>query len=269
LHAWRASMTDFGEVTLWQGDCLERMRDIPEGTVDAIVTSPPYNQLGKRQPAKGSGIMQGNRWLSKVAAKGYVDDMQEADYLAWLASVADALARVARPGASFFFNHKVRWREGAMLHPIDYVRAWPGWTLKQEIIWDQAGAIAFNCGLFAPTDERIYWLVKPGAAPTWNPGAAGMLSVWRVDRNRHIKGSIVGHPCPYPVEIPKRCIEATTKPGDTVLDPFAGSGTTLVACMKTGRKCIGIELDPKYIPIIERRVKSAETPLFQGLDVDS
>jgi DNA modification methylase len=59
-----------------------------------------------------------------------------------------------------------------------------------------------------------------------------------------------------------------TKPGDTILDPYAGSGSTIVACMKTGRRCIGIEIDPDYLPIIERRVKAAETPLFQGFGVD-
>jgi len=250
------------EIRLIHGDCLEVMATLDEGSVDLIVTSPPYNQLGKRSPATGTGILSGNAWVSKVASRGYADDMGEEDYRSWLGSVASGMLRVLRPGGSLFFNHKIRYRDKQMIHPLDYVRDWPGWTLRQEIVWDQAAAIAFNCGLFAPTDERIYWLVKPGADYEMNDGAAGMLSVWRVDRNRHIKGSVKGHPCPFPVEIPARCIKALTKPGDLVLDPFAGSGSTLVACVKAGRRGIGIEIDPKYIPVAERRIDAARTPLF-------
>lgn len=254
------------DVRIIHGDCLTALTAIEKGAIDCVVTSPPYNQLGKRVPSSGSGLMKGNLWVAKVASNGYADDLSEPDYRIWLADVARRLARVVRPGGSFFFNHKVRFRDSEMLHPIDYVREWEGWTLKQEIVWDVAGAIAFNAGIFAPVEERIYWLVRDGAKNGWNPGAARMLSLWRIDRNRHIKGSVKDHPCPFPVELPKRCIEAVTQPGETVLDPFAGSGTTGVACLKTGRKGILIEENEQYIPVIERRIRDAETPLFQGVN---
>jgi site-specific DNA-methyltransferase (adenine-specific) len=253
------------EIRVIHGDCLDVLPTLEPGSVDCVVTSPPYNQLGGRVPMKSSGLMANNRWVAKVNAKGYADDMSEPDYRSWLASVADALGRAVRPGGSLFFNHKIRYRDGEMFHPIDYVREWEGWDFRQEIIWDVAAAIAFNCGLFAPVEERVYWLVKAGAKPGWNPGAAGMLSLWRIDRNRHIKGSVKGHPCPFPVELPKRCIEAVTLPGEVILDPFAGSGSTLIAALKSGRRAIGIEIDERYIPIIHRRLKDAETPLFQGV----
>lgn len=254
-------MTD-PDIQVIHGDCLAVLPTLATGSVDCVVTSPPYNQLGMNVPKAGSGLMAGNGWVSKVGITGYADDMSEADYREWLERVATECARVTRPGGSMFFNHKLRYRAGAMIHPIDYVREWEGWTLKQEIVWDVAAAIAFNCGLFAPTDERIYWLVRDGAKPGWNPGAAAMLSVWRVDRNRHAKGSIKDHPCPFPLEIPTRCIKAVTRPGETVLDPFAGSGTTPLACLKAGRRCIAIEKDARYIPIINRRLRDAATPLF-------
>jgi DNA modification methylase len=259
-----APVFDRDGIRLYHGDCREVMAGMEAGSVDAIVTSPPYNQLGKRMPARGSGHMEGNRWVAKVAARGYADDMAEDDYREWLKSVAAACARVARPGASMFFNHKVRHRGGEMFHPLDYVREWPDWQLRQEIIWDRAGAIAFNCGLFAPSDERVYWLVRPGADPGWNDGASSSLSIWRIPSNKHINTSVKGHPCPFPLEIPARCIGAVTLPGETVLDPFAGSGTTLVACMKAGRRGIGIEDKAEYIPVIEARCRAAETPLFAG-----
>lgn len=250
------------DITIIHDDCLRVLPTLEAGSVDAVITSPPYNQLGQRMPPRGSGMMCGNGWIAKVAANGYVDDMPEDEYRAWLARVAAALAVAVKPGASFFFNHKIRYRDGAMLHPMDYVREWPGWRLKQEIVWDRCGGIAFNCGLFAPSDERIYWLVRDGAPPTWNDGSASMLSVWRISPSSNASPSRAGHPCPFPMEIPARCIAATTRPGGLVLDPFAGSGTTAEACMKAGRRCIAIEKDARYIPIIERRVAEARTPLF-------
>ena len=68
----------------------------------------------------------------------------------------------------------------------------------------------------------------------------------------------VGHPAPFPVELPKRCIKLFSFVGDTVLDPFLGSGTTLIACAMLNRKGIGVEIDEKYCRIAkERLIKEA------------
>lgn len=209
--------------------------------------------------------MANSGWLAKVAAKGYADDMPENEYRTWLAEVAASLAEAARPGASFFFNHKLRWRDGEIFHPIEYVRDWPDWQLIQEIIWDRRCGFAFNCGLFAPSDERVYWLARKGARPTFNEGSARYLSVWDIPSNRTQKGSEKGHPCPFPLELASRCVSSTTSPDDLVLDPFAGSGTTGIAAIKAGRRCVLIEKDARYIPIILRRVAEARTPLFDRI----
>lgn len=71
-----------------------------------------------------------------------------------------------------------------------------------------------------------------------------------------------GHPCPKPFRWMKWLVEKATLPGEMILDPFAGSGTTAVACMKTGRRCIAIEREAKYVEIIHRRVSEARTPLL-------
>jgi site-specific DNA-methyltransferase (adenine-specific) len=69
----------------------------------------------------------------------------------------------------------------------------------------------------------------------------------------------VGHPCPFPVELPKRCIKLFTFVGDTVLDPFLGSGSTLIACILTNRKGLGIEIDKNYCEIAKNRlIKEAQ-----------
>lgn len=66
----------------------------------------------------------------------------------------------------------------------------------------------------------------------------------------------VGHPAPFPLELPKRCIKLFSFVGDVVLDPFLGSGTTLVACAKLGRKGIGVEIDRNYCEIAKQRLIS-------------
>ena len=67
----------------------------------------------------------------------------------------------------------------------------------------------------------------------------------------------IGHPAPFPVELPRRCMKMFSYVGDTVLDPFLGSGTTLVACVQNNRKGIGIELDQRYSELAHRRIDVA------------
>ena len=91
--------------------------------------------------------------------------------------------------------------------------------------------------------------------PTFNnPGKVS--SVWQFPPAKPN-----GHPTPKPVELIRRIVETTTNPGDVILEPFAGSGTTGVACIRTHRKYILIEKDPKYVAIIERRIKQTQPPL--------
>lgn len=235
-------------VTLYHGDALEVMPGLSD--VACVVTSPPYNTLGSRIPAKVSGLwakrMTG--FASKVNAVGYADDMDELAYLAWQMAIGEAAASASRPGASMFYNHKLRYRDKVVLHPIDIVRAFPGWSLRQEVIWDRPGSMTFNARMFAPNDERIYWLTRDGADHTWNQMAASWLTVWRLRPDTGSK-----HPAPFPSDLPSRCIQATTAPGDIVLDPFSGSGSTVYAAKSLGRRAIGIELDERWCEMAAQR----------------
>lgn len=78
-------------------------------------------------------------------------------------------------------------------------------------------------------------------------------SVWRFDAEPARK---IGHPAPFPVELPYRCIQLYTFPGDVVLDPFIGSGQTAIAAVKTGRRYIGYEVDREYAKLSERRIRA-------------
>lgn len=228
-------------IQIFHGKCEDVLPEL--AGVNTVVTSPPYNQLDERIPKEGTNLMKGNGWLDKVNKYGYDDTMPENEYEAWQQWVGLALSRCSVPGASFFYNHKVRYRDGVMLHPIDLVRTWCGpaaWHMKQELIWDRTVAIAFNAKMFAPCDERIYWLVNGrDEKPTWNQVAAKWMSVWTMSP---MNTDGADHPCPFPIELAHKCIEATTNPDDLVLDPFMGSGTVLRAAKDLGRRGIGIEM---------------------------
>jgi site-specific DNA-methyltransferase (adenine-specific) len=247
---------DADGVTIYLGDCLDVLPHL--AGVACVVTSPPYNTLGSRIPAQGTGNMKNSSWIAKVNQAGYADDMDETAYTTWQTTVAGELARACRPGASFFYNHKVRYRDSAPVHPLDIVRSFTDWNLRQEIIWARDGGIAFNARMFCPSDERIYWMTKPGADYVWNQEAAANFSVWRMRQ----EVGLDGHPCPYPTQLPTRCIFATTNPGDVVLDPFVGSGTTLRAAVDLGRRAIGIERNEAYAEIAVRRLAQGALDLF-------
>lgn len=233
-------------VTLYHGRAEDVLPSL--SGVACVVTSPPYNTLGSRIPETPTGLQTGSRWLAKVRAVGYRDDMTEPKYIAWQVEVGRLLAATALPGASLFYNHKLRYRDKAVLHPLDIVRSFDGWALRQELIWRLPGSYVFNAQMFAPNDERIYWLVRDGAKHGWNQVAAAWLTIWEFRRE-------VGspHPAPFPVQLPTRCIQATTQPGDLVLDPFSGSGTTAFAAKMLGRRVIGIEADERWCEIAAQR----------------
>jgi site-specific DNA-methyltransferase (adenine-specific) len=234
-------------VTLYHGDAMDVVPTLAGAA--CIVTSPPYNTLGSRIPARPTGMHRRSGWLAKVSAVGYADDMDESAYVEWQAALASCLWEVTVPGGSMFYNHKLRYRDKVVLHPIDIVRSFAGWSLRQEIIWDRPGSTTFNARMFAPSDERVYWLTRDGADHQWNQMAASWLSIWRIAPD-------VGspHPAPFPWTIPSRCIQATTQAGDIVLDPFSGSGSTVYAAKMLGRRAIGVELDERWCEFAARRL---------------
>ena len=242
-------------ITIYHGDCRDVLPRL--SGVACTVTSPPYNTLGSRVPVNGSGKMAGDGWLAKVSEIGYADDLDEQTYTAGQQDVAALCAEASGSTASFFYNHKIRYRDAGLKHPLDLVRSFRGWVLRQEIVWARDGGVAFNARMFCPSDERIYWMVRPigpgrglPGSYVWNQASASDFTVWRMRQEIGIDG----HPCPYPLQLPARCIQATTGPGDLVLDPFMGSGTTLVAAKAAGRRAVGIELDERFCELAVRRL---------------
>ena len=115
-----------------------------------------------------------------------------------------------------------------------------------------------NARMFCRFDERILWMDK--GMRKWNQSSVGHGTVWRIPREQNKP-----HPVAFPDEIPMRCVGASTFPGDLVCDPYSGSATTGVACVRLGRRFIGIEKEPKYFAIARDRIiaELSRQPLFK------
>ena len=230
------------------GDALQVLRRLPDDIVHVGVTSPPYN---KQEKHKG--------WLvDKVMYDAHTDAAPEGEYQAGQVEVLDEVFRVTRPGGSFFYNHKVRWVKGEMLHPLDWLRE-TRWTIRQEIIWDRAIAANIRGWRFWQVEERIYWLIKPRdgnrIGRELRSADAKLTSIWR-----GVPDGKNPHPAPFPLWLPARAIVATAPAeGGVVLDPYVGSGTTAVAARLLGCRFIGIDVSREYLETAKARLENAES----------
>jgi DNA modification methylase len=218
------------------------MKEIPDNSVDCVITSPPYN-LNKQASGGGSSKRSYEGW--------YPDDMPEQDYQDWQIDVIRECLRVSR--GSVFYNHRIRyaWHSRNKLktpsrvyHPFSWVGQFPLWC---EIVWDRGGTTGHANRRARLADERIYQIGKPHKF-----NDMGYTTVWRINPSKN-----EGHVCSFPLELPERCMLMSTDMGDTILDPFMGSGTTGVAAKNLNRSFIGIELDPDYFAIAKERIEAA------------
>jgi modification methylase len=230
-----------------QGDTLEILKKLPDGFVDVGITSPPYNK-GEKQ--KG--------WLVKnVLYDRALDRKPEDTYQEEQIQVLNEIYRITKEGGSFFYNHKTRWNKGLMLHPIQWLSK-TKWIIRQEIIWDRMIAANIRGWRFWQVDERIYWLYKPIKDDTIGAELlskhALLTSIWRFPPERENP-----HPAPFPIELPTRVIYSILDEKDgLVLDPYAGSGTTLLAAKLLGKNFIGIDISEDYINLAKNRLQNPE-----------
>jgi DNA modification methylase len=245
------------DVTLLQGDCLDILPTLGAGSVDCVITDPPY---GKGYHDGGLSEIP-RHWENPPAAR-FAGVKIAGDERPNTLSIPE-MARVLREGGAIYVFSQ--WMVEAEW--IAAIRD-AGLSVRNRLIWAKpyhgAGDLKTTYG---PQHESILYatkgrheLIGSRDGDVWNQsaGSDGFFA------NRKGKA----HPNQKPLELIRWLIQKSSRPGNLILDPFAGSGTTAVACMKTGRRCIAIEIDPRYIAIIERRVKAAETPLFQGFGVD-
>jgi len=221
--------------TLYEGDCLEVMRTLPSESVDAVVTDPPY------------GIDYQSAWRIDPAQR-YEKIANDKQPFIWF--LHDAYRLVKDGGALICF---CRWDvQEAFRQAI----GWAGFEVKSQVIWDREHhGMGDLQAAYAPCHDVIWFAVKGDFAfPNKRP-----TSVVRVPR---IGGEALRHPNEKPVSLMQALIRQVTRPGATVLDPFAGSGATIEAAEKEDRDSIGVELSREYCAIIRERMSKVQQPLM-------
>ena len=262
-------------VTIYHGDCRAILGAIP--LVDLVFTSPPYNlgtsvggafewlRKGKKLGHYAHDARLGKRggtgkWSGGSLAHGYGahdDAMPHDEYVLWQKSILRLCWERLSDTGAIYYNHKPRIQDGLLITPLWYIpEELEAENLRQIVIWARAGGMNFTQVSYVPTHEWIVIIAKPDFRLR-DQSASGVGDVWRVAQQT----GDIDHPAPFPVALPARAIETTT--AQLILDPFMGSGTTLVAAKAAGRRAIGIEIEERYCEIAAQRLSQATL----GLDV--
>ena len=209
---------------IYNMDCLEGMRQIPDNYIDLILTDPPYginigSKIGGNKPFGSNKVTVGRRSLCKVKEYTPFDDRKIPSR-----EVFEEMFRISKNQIIFGGNYY-----------IDYLFPSSCW-----IVWDKD-----NTGDFA--DCELAWTSFKTAVRKFKFRWNGMLQEDMKNKEERL------HPTQKPVALFKWILENYSKEGDLICDPFLGSGTTLRACRETNRNCIGFEKEQKYESIIRKR----------------
>ena len=236
-------------------DCVEGMAErLEDNSVDMVFTSPPYN-VEKTQ--------SGTRESETV---DYEDDKTAEEFREFIGTVANELVRVVKPEGHIFINLDPAYGEG-FIESHQWLRDCVPAPLRSKIIWAKNQYHRPHLpdkGQFQRDYEPIYdFSIDP--APLEKQKAP---SVWEEPHAANEGKREYGeHPAPFSVSLVERAIEHTTKEGDTILDPFMGSGTTAVAAIQNDRDYVGFELDEdNYRSVIERRIGEAKRQVEANQD---
>lgn len=250
---------EHGGIVIYHGDCREVLPTL--SCIDVVVTSPPYNLGGEPWPHLGNwkqGDSAGGKtkWQNgSDAASGiqygmHADTMPWAEYVAFQQDTLRLLWSALADNGAIFYNHKPRVIGARLWTPIELIPA--GVVLRQVVIWARPGGMNYNPTAFVPTHEWIMVLAKP-AFRLRSKGVSGLGDVWQIGPDTNV------HPAPFPLGLPDRVLESV-RPG-LVLDPFMGSGTTLVAAKSRQLHAVGIEVDERYCEMAASRLQQETLPL--------
>jgi site-specific DNA-methyltransferase (adenine-specific) len=237
-------------VTILNEDFLTT-RSIPRGSIDLIVTSPPYNV--------------------HIAYSAVRDDISYADYLdftgKWLKKAFSLMKPDGRMCLNIPLDKNLGGQQSVYADILSLAKAC-GWRYHATVIWNEQN-ISRRTAWGSWLSARAPYVIAPVETiailyhDTWKKTEAGVSDITRDEFIGWTNGvwtfsgekkGRANHPAPFPLELPTRCIKLFTYVGDTVLDPFMGSGTTLLACRNLKRRGIGVDIDPAYCEVAEKRL---------------
>ncbi len=261
------------------GDAQRALRLLPTESVQTVVTSPPYWSLRDYRTPEQTGRDDSLRAYvrSIVGAFEELRRVLRRDGTAWL-NVGDSYTSGNRRYRAPDRKNRARAMDvrpptPAGLKPKDLIGVpWrlafalqdAGWWVRSEVIWHKPNAHPESVRdrptkahetVFLLSKEQDYYYdvtAMPG------PNGRRLRSVWEIPTEpvKRANGPHDDHPAMMPMSLARRCLAITSKPGATVLDPYAGSGTTLLAAEQLGRRWVGVELNPAFADLIERRFGS-------------
>lgn len=240
---------------LLQGDCLELLKNIPDGSVDMVLTDPPYSS---------GGLFAGDRKASthtKYCDRDFNgaarfqdfsgDNMDQRSFTEFMRMVLSKCRLKAKKES--ICTVFVDWRNIAAM--IDALQT-AGWVYRGIVVWDK-GVARNQPGRFRPDCEYIVWGSNGPLSVNWTPGFKALPGCYRIPSVNTKKKH---HQTEKPVELLEKLL-AISLDGGTIFDPFMGSGSTGVACVKTGRRFIGMELDQGYFEAAKRRIEEARAQI--------
>ena len=232
-------------------------RELKNSSVDLIVTSPPYNVDIRYGNHDDGGtyddyLLFSKKWMSRCfrwlrETGRFCLNIPLDKNKGGQQSVGADLTAIAKE-SGFSYHSTIIWNEGN----ISRRTAWGSWMSASapHVIAPVELIVVFYKDSWKKTSGSRESDITRDEFMAWTNG------LWTFNGESKKK---IGHPAPFPVELPLRCIKLFTFVGDTVLDPFMGSGSTLVAAALSGRKGIGVEIDREYCAIAKDRIAGAGT----------
>jgi len=248
------------DFVLYLSDAIALLDSIPVNSIDMVFADPPYNLSNGGFSVHAGKMVSVNKgdWDK---SKGFKDDYEF--HYRWL----EACKRVLKPTGSLWVSgtyHSI-FQCGHALQALDY-------HILNDISWYKPNASPnLSCRFFTASHETLIWARKDKKAKhTFNyklmkegdwsgdkmksPGKQ-MRSVWSLNTPRPEEKRFGKHPTQKPLDLLRRIVQASTKKGDVILDPFTGSSTTGLAAVEHGRKFVGIDLEKEYLDLSVKRYK--------------
>ena len=224
-------------IDLRQGDCLEVMKNIPDKSIDLIVTDPPYKTTSRGNAGNSGGMLQ-----KKINMQGQVFKHNNID----CSEYASEFYRILKDGSHCY----VMTNHINLIHMLNTFTS-AGFHFIKSLIWDKGNKIMGQ--YYMSQFEYILFFRKGRGIKINHCGTSDILSISN-QKLKDIDGKNL-HDTEKPIELMKILIDNSSKSNGVVLDPFMGIGSTGVACVHTNRNFIGIELDEHYFEIAQQRIK--------------